>query len=139
MNKKLLIVDGPKTISHQIAFNLSEGGYQVVEASDGKNGLSVLKENLDGVAIIRDRNMPLMTGLERVTATSKDTDMSKFPVVMSTSGGGRDAIQEAEEARPKGRLVKAMKPDGLLSIFQTFHFDKTGNLINTEWLNYDAA
>jgi len=102
MNKKILVVDDSKTIRQQVSFALSKGGYQIVEASDGRNGISVLKENLDVVAIICDVNMPLMNGLEMVSAISKDPSLPKYPIIMLTTEGGQDSIQKAKEAGARG-------------------------------------
>lgn len=116
MSKKILVVDDSKTIRQQVSFALSKGGYQVVEATDGRNGISVLKENLDVVAIICDVNMPLMSGLEMVIAISKDPELTKYPIIMLTTEGGRDSILQAKEAGARGWVIKPFNPDDLLSI-----------------------
>jgi two-component system chemotaxis response regulator CheY len=115
MSKKILIVDDSKTIRQQVAFTLSKGGFQVVEADDGKNGIAVLRENLDVAVIISDENMPNMNGIEMASAISKDPQLSKFPIIMLTTEGSNSLIQQAKEAGAKGWLVKPFKPDQLLA------------------------
>lgn len=115
MSKKILIVDDSKTIRQQVSFTLSKGGFQVVEADDGRNGIAVLKENLDVAVIISDVNMPNMNGIEMTSALSKDPQLSKYPIIMLTTEGSNALIQQAKDAGARGWLVKPFKPDQLLA------------------------
>ena len=47
MAKKILIVDDSRTIRQQVSFTLTKGGFVVVEAEDGKDGIIKLNENED--------------------------------------------------------------------------------------------
>jgi len=115
MGKKILIVDDSKTIRQQVSFTLTKGGFEVVEAEDGQLGLEALKANADIAMIISDVNMPNMNGIEMVQAISKDAAFKHLPVVMLTTEGSGELIQQAKDAGAKGWLVKPFKPDQLLA------------------------
>ena len=113
MGKKVMIVDDSRTIRQQVSFTLSKGGYEVVEAEDGVEGLSKLAENSDIAMIISDVNMPNMNGLEMVEKM-KENGVS-IPIVMLTTEGASDLIERAKAAGAKGWLVKPFKPEQLVA------------------------
>ena len=116
MGKKVLIVDDSRTIRQQVNFTLSKGGFQVVEAEDGQDGLSKLKSNPDVAMIISDVNMPNMNGLEMVEAINGDAGIPHPPIVMLTTEGSGDLIDRAKKAGAKGWLVKPFKPEQLVAV-----------------------
>lgn len=113
MGKKIMIVDDSKTIRQQVSFTLTKGGYQVVEAEDGQDGLEKLKANQDVAMIISDVNMPNMNGLEMVEKLKANGNT--VPVIMLTTEGAADLIQRAKAAGAKGWLVKPFQPDQLVA------------------------
>ena len=115
MGKKIMIVDDSKTIRQQVSFTLQQGGYEVIEAEDGKDGLAKLQANPDIAMVISDVNMPNMNGLEMVEAMKLDAKTSAVPVVMLTTEGATELIDRAKKAGAKGWLVKPFKPDQLVA------------------------
>jgi len=113
MGKKIMIVDDSKTIRQQVSFTLTKGGYEVIEAEDGQDGIDKLKANADIAMVISDVNMPNMNGLEMVEKLKASG--SKVPVIMLTTEGAADLIQRAKEAGAKGWLVKPFQPDQLVA------------------------
>lgn len=113
MSKKILIVDDSKTIRQQVSFTLSKGGYEVIEAEDGIDGISKLEANQDIAMVISDVNMPNMDGLEMLeTLKAKG---SAVPIVMLTTEGAAELIQRAKQAGAKGWLVKPFQPEQLVA------------------------
>ncbi|MEZ4741169.1 MAG: response regulator [Bdellovibrionota bacterium] len=116
MSKKIMIVDDSKTIRQQVTFTLKKGGYTVVEAEDGAQGLEKLKAESGEISmVISDVNMPNMNGLEMVEAISQDPALKGVPIVMLTTEGSGDLINRAKAAGAKGWLVKPFKPDQLIA------------------------
>ena len=114
MEKKILIVDDAKTIRQQVNFTLKKGGYDVIEAEDGVDGIEKLKANPDVVLIISDLNMPKMNGIEMVKTINEDPDLPHPPILILTTEGAPDFIKEAKNAGAKGWIVKPFKPDSLI-------------------------
>ncbi|MCX6128393.1 MAG: response regulator [Proteobacteria bacterium] len=113
MGKKIMIVDDSKTIRQQVNFTLTKGGYTVIEAEDGADGIVKLNANKDVAMIISDVNMPNMNGLEMVEKMKADG--STVPVIMLTTEGAADLIQRAKAAGAKGWLVKPFQPEQLVA------------------------
>lgn len=115
MGKKILIVDDSKTIRQQVSFSLTKGGFEVVEAEDGKDGIAKLTSTQGISAIISDVNMPNMNGLEMLEEISKMPSVSSIPVLMLTTEGSTELIERAKKSGAKGWLVKPFKPDQLVA------------------------
>jgi two-component system chemotaxis response regulator CheY len=118
MGKKILIVDDSRTIRQQVNFTLTKGGFEVVEAEDGKDGIVKLKSNADIAVIISDVNMPNMNGLEMVEAIVGDAALPHPPIVMLTTEGSGELVDRAKKAGAKGWLVKPFKPEQLVAVVQ---------------------
>jgi two-component system chemotaxis response regulator CheY len=118
MSKKVLIVDDSKTIRQQVSFTLTKGGFAVVEAEDGQDGITKLNANADVVMIISDVNMPNMNGIEMVEAIKAAGKHPTVPIVMLTTEGSTELIERAKAAGAKGWLVKPFKPDQLIAAVQ---------------------
>jgi two-component system chemotaxis response regulator CheY len=115
MAKKILIVDDSRTIRQQVSFTLSKGGYAVVEAEDGLQGIERLKAEPDIAMVISDVNMPNMDGLEMLETISKDASIKAPPIIMLTTEGSGELISRAKAAGAKGWLVKPFEPDQLIA------------------------
>lgn len=114
MGKKVLVVDDARTIRQQVNFTLTKGGFEVVEAEDGVQGIAKLKENPDVALIISDLNMPEMNGIQMITAINSDPQLPHPPILMLTTEGAQDAVDEAKKAGAKGWIIKPFKPEILI-------------------------
>lgn len=113
MGKKVMIVDDSRTIRQQVNFTLTKGGFEVIEAEDGLDGLEKLGANGDIKMIISDINMPNMDGIQMVEKMKADG--VTVPIIILTTEGAADLIDRAKAAGAKGWLVKPFKPDQLVA------------------------
>ncbi len=111
--KKILIVDDSETVRQQVRSALTPAGYDILEASDGIEGLQMIRSNSDLSAILCDVNMPNMNGLEMI-ANAK-TEGVLTPIIMLTSEGQPSLIRRARESGAKGWIMKPFKVQFLLS------------------------
>ncbi|HDX8343269.1 TPA: response regulator [Aeromonas dhakensis] len=114
MPKTVLIVDDSATIRQVVGMTLKGAGYEVMEASDGKDALKKLdgkKSNL----IISDVNMPNMDGISFVKEAKKLASYKFTPVIMLTTESQDSKKQEGQAAGAKAWVVKPFQPDQMLA------------------------
>ena len=81
--KKILTVDDDALNRDILNEYLSEGGYEVVEADDGDTALQILAETRAIDAIVLDRMMPRLNGMEVLKAVKEDSRLRDIPVICS--------------------------------------------------------
>jgi two-component system chemotaxis response regulator CheY len=105
---KALVVDDSKTIRMIIRRILLELGYEVCEASNGREALDVLEAEKAAVdLVLADWNMPEMNGLELVKRLRQDTEYAKLKVIMVTTETEMGQMASALDA---GANEYVMKP-----------------------------
>lgn len=114
MPKTVLIVDDSATIRQVVGMTLKGAGYEVMEASDGKDAL----KKLDGKKInliISDVNMPNMDGISFVKEAKKLASYKFTPVIMLTTESQDSKKQEGQAAGAKAWVVKPFQPEQMLA------------------------
>ncbi len=86
MSKKtVLIVDDTYENLYLLRVILEEAGFNVIEASNGKEGLKMLYENSNVDLIISDILMPIMDGYLFCQACKKEKVFKNIPFIFYTS------------------------------------------------------
>lgn len=113
MSKTILVVDDSISFRQVVGMALRGAGYEVIEGSDGKHGLSFL----DGRKIhliVSDVNMPVMDGIAFATA-AKALPVYKFtPIIMLTTEAGAEMKERGKAAGVRAWIVKPFQPTVLL-------------------------
>ncbi len=90
--KKILIIDDENLVRSVINIALTNNGYKVYEADNGKTGIQMFID-IDPDIVITDVNMPEMSGIE-VTKNIKENKVDADVVIM-TGYGTEELIIEA--------------------------------------------
>ena len=102
---RVLTVDDSRTILAMLHHTLSNAGFEVLQAEDGKQGLDVLKSQEVDV-VITDINMPVMNGFELLSAVKADESLKHLPVLMVTAEARKEDIVRAAKDGAAGYIVK---------------------------------
>lgn len=116
MSKKILVVDDSVTARRLVVSHLAGLNLQVIEAGDGKDGLSKLNDHPDTGLIFTDINMPWMSGLEMIAEIKKIKSYQHIPICMLTTETGSDALTQAKDLGVNAFLVKPVQKEQLLAI-----------------------
>jgi two-component system chemotaxis response regulator CheY len=114
MGKTIMIIDDSASLRQVVSIALSEAGYEVLEAIDGKDALSKLKGQKIHL-MISDVNMPNMDGISFLKAVRQLPDYKFAPIIMLTTEAGEEKKREGQAAGAKAWVVKPFKPEVLLS------------------------
>lgn len=115
MAKKVLTVDDSKTMRDMVSFTLKGAGFDVVEAEDGVDALSVLdKTSVD--LIITDINMPNMDGVTLVKRVRGGGAHRSVPILVLTTEGSDQKKADGRAAGATGWIVKPFTPDKLVQV-----------------------
>ena len=112
----ILVVDDSPTMRGMIVRALVAGGYRVVEASDGIDGLSRLQGDAEIQAILTDINMPRMDGLAFIRAVRQMERFARTPVLALTTEYEPDLKAAGKAAGATGWIVKPFAADQLCNV-----------------------
>ena len=113
--KTVLIVDDSATIRQVVHATLTQEGYNVVVATNGRDALRCLlaqKVNL----IITDINMPEMDGITLIKTVKSKKEFRFLPIVCLTSENHQEFVPRAKEAGACAWIYKPFTPAEVLRI-----------------------
>ena len=115
MNKTILTVDDSTSVRQMVSFTLKEAGYNVVEASDGKDALGKIGgKTID--LIVTDLNMPNMDGIELIKNIRTNSEFKFVPIIMLTTESQNEKKMEGKQAGATGWIVKPFRPEQLVAV-----------------------
>ena len=114
---RLLLVDDDDLNLEILVEYLKDGPYELIQAHDGQEALERLRQDHQGFqALVLDRMMPGINGLEVLAQLKDDEQLQWLPVVMQTSAGSPQEICEGMEAGVFFYLIKPFAQQVLLRI-----------------------
>ena len=113
------VIDDDGDIRESIRFALEMGGFQVIEAVDGDDGLRRLRSTDHRICLILlDLMMPGMNGWEFRRQQLTDPQLASIPVYLIS--GGRELAQHAVDLQANGYLSKPVALTALLETVKQF-------------------
>jgi two-component system response regulator AtoC len=105
---RLLIIDDEENMRHMLSTVLGKAGYQVDSASDGSEGLQMIKQTCYDF-ILCDIKMPKMSGMEFLKAARAKVETTT--VIMMSAYGTIDTAIEAMKLGAYDYISKPFKTD----------------------------
>lgn len=115
MAMTIMTVDDSRTIRDMVSYTLKESGYNVLEAEDGVQALSVLGAQKADV-IITDLNMPNMDGITLIKELRALPTYRATPILMLTTEADEAKKFAGREAGATGWIVKPFNPEKLIAV-----------------------
>ncbi|MFP4477787.1 MAG: HD domain-containing phosphohydrolase [Desulfatibacillaceae bacterium] len=110
----IVVVEDSPTQSMQVTMLLEEAGFNVVDASNGKDGLDRIRENKPAL-VLTDLEMPEMNGYEMCAAIRADDSLRNTPVIMLSTLSEPEDIIRGMSVKADCYVTKPYDDDFLLS------------------------
>jgi CheY-like chemotaxis protein len=95
----VLAVDDKQTNLEVLVAILESGGYEVATAADGEEAWEILlRRGQDFQAILLDRIMPNMSGLEVLEKIKGNSTLQAIPVIMQTSADATHEVTMVQQS-----------------------------------------
>ena len=119
-SKKILLVDDSCTarLVNRMIFS-QKSNYVLLSASDGKEAVDTAKREKPDL-ILMDIVMPRMTGLEACRVLKKDSETSSIPVILLTTRGEEQYVQEGYACGCSDYLTKPVNDTELIDLLQAY-------------------
>lgn len=111
---KILLVDDEPDILEIVGYNLTQEGYQIVTASNGKEAITVAKKELPQL-IIMDVMMPEMDGIEACENIRKFPELQNTIITFLTARAEDYSQVAGFDAGADDYIAKPIKPKVLIS------------------------
>ncbi|MFQ5655543.1 MAG: response regulator [Planctomycetota bacterium] len=113
----ILTADDSISMRQMVTYTLQEGGFEVLEASDGEEALEIARVSKADL-VISDLNMPKMDGITLIRELRALPAYRFVPILMLTTESGEDLKRDGKAAGATGWLVKPFDPVQLLSVIR---------------------
>ena len=114
MAKVILAVDDSASVRQMVKFTLSDAGYTVIDAVDGKDALAKLNGSVN--MVITDLNMPNLDGIGLIRSLRANPTVKGVPILMLTTESQESRKQEGKQAGATGWIVKPFTTQQLLAV-----------------------
>lgn len=90
---------------------------EIYQAANGQEALDVLDEKWADI-VFTDINMPVMDGLQFVEELQKREDWERLPVVVVSTEGSKNRIEELERTGISGYIRKPFTPEEVAEMLE---------------------
>ena len=112
---RILVVDDMPTMRQIVSAQVASLGFKDIStASNGLEALELLNQEYDKHTpiglVLSDWNMPIMAGIDLLTAVRQSEKLRNLPFVMVTAEGQRDQVMQAIKVGVSNYIVKPFPP-----------------------------
>jgi len=102
---KILLVEDEEIIIDLLQRKLTQEGYEVSVARDGKEGLKMMREVKPNLVLL-DIIMPKLGGFEVMEEMIKDEELKKIPVIIISNSGQPLELDRAQKLGARDWFIK---------------------------------
>ncbi|MBI3073867.1 MAG: response regulator [Deltaproteobacteria bacterium] len=111
----VLVIDDSPTILRVVELVLKKGGYGVITASDGAQGLEKAKSERPDLVLL-DFIMPRMNGYQVCKAMTADAELKSIPIVLMSAKGDKIGDKFVQVLGIVDYITKPFSPEAILAV-----------------------
>ncbi|MEO8039519.1 MAG: response regulator [Betaproteobacteria bacterium] len=141
VRRKLLVVDDEPFNLEIIAEHLGGEGYDLVNAADGEEAWAILTEasSDEFEALVLDRMMPRMDGMELLKRIKQETRFRQIPVIMQTAAASKEQVVEGIRNGAYYYLTKPFDGEILAAVVRAAVADRAARREMSNAANLEAS
>lgn len=136
MKNTILIVDDMK-INRVILAEAFKGGYEILEASNGRQAIEIINSNENIAAVLLDMIMPEMNGMDVLREMNKSGKIFHIPVFIVTASDSEKLLMDAYDlgavdivAKPFMMNFLKCRVDNIIELYR--HRNDLENIVNEQ-------
>lgn len=111
---RILVVDDDPRLRRQCVALLEAGGFDTLQAENGRRGLELAREEFPDL-VICDVNMPSMNGHAALEAVRGDDNLANTPFIFLTANGDMTDLRVGMNLGADDYLMKPVDPEQLVA------------------------
>ncbi len=115
MSQRVLVVDDSSTIRRVVGRTLTQAGYDVAFAVDGRDALEKAQRQAPDLVLV-DFVMPNMNGLRFVQAMRRIANLARVPVVLMSAKADKIGDGFVAQTAALDAITKPFSPEALLAV-----------------------
>jgi len=114
----VVYVEDEPAVQRLVEFWLDDAGFEVTLASDGAEGLQIVREVRPDL-VITDALMPVMTGDQLVEELQRDPDLRDIPIIMATAAASPLRVRKMESLGCRAVVAKPLEEESFLAVVRS--------------------
>ncbi|HWK75247.1 MAG TPA: response regulator [Povalibacter sp.] len=114
---RILAVDDSPSMRDMVRIALTDAGYEVTQATDGREALEFARQGSFDL-VLSDVNMPGMDGIDLIRALRSESAYKHTPILMLTTESSVERKRAGKDAGATGWIVKPFDPEQLVATMQ---------------------
>lgn len=112
MNRDTILIFEDNAIDREILVELFRSEYKILEAENGREGITLLKDNIATIAVVLlDNMMPVMDGFKVLEHLKEKNILNRIPFIMITGDNSHDVERKGYEYGIVSYITKPYQPD----------------------------
>jgi two-component system chemotaxis response regulator CheY len=116
MKKHVFTVDDSKTMRAMVSCTLKNAGYEVTEAQNGTEAITLLDGGIRPDVILTDLNMPYMDGFDLLRFLRSKPEFDSVPVLLLTTESDEQDKALGKALGATGWVSKPFNPEKLVQV-----------------------
>ncbi len=112
----VLVVDDSQLVRKLTRVAFEAAGHAIIDAENGRQAFSRLREHPEVAAVVTDLNMPGIGGLALLARLRQEACWATLPVILVTAEMDPVLVARGRELGASGWVVKPCKPQRLVEV-----------------------